>query len=166
MSVLPYAELNLDIEQYSNVFQRCMLGFHAFLQKFLHFKYFIAQILTFAFVMLALVDLAFFSGQKFSSTHFSILSTAASCLAKTRHYFGRLLGPGQYFGSCCRRWTTGSQLTTESWHLPYFMLIRWQTIDWEFHWDNLTTQFTSNFLVTFNFYSLSSFQSCWLDFHF
>ena len=124
MSVLPYAELNLDIEQYSNVFQRCMLGFHAFLQKFLHFKYFIAQILTFAFVMLALVDLAFVSGQKFSSTHFSILSIAASCLAKTRHYFGRLLGPGQYFGSCCRRLTAWSQISAESGHLLNIRLIR------------------------------------------
>ena len=60
-------------------------------------KSLLAQILTFALiVMLAFLDLAFVSGQNFSSAHFSILFSAAS-----------------FFRSIA----AGSRLTTGSWHL-------------------------------------------------
>ena len=84
-----------------------------------------------------LVDLFFVSGQKFSSGHFSILSTTASCLAKTRSFFRSIALNGSIF------WLM--LLQVECWVTTNFMLIQWLTIDSESQWGELTTQFISPF---------------------
>ena len=78
----------------------------------------LAQILTFAFVMQALLDLAFVSGQKFSSAHFFTLCTVASCLEKTRPFFRLIASTGSIFWLMLLH--VDCWVTTNNWKLSTF----------------------------------------------